>query len=367
MTAPSATLPRYETLDHWRGVAALAVVVFHACQPWYEMRAPPGFGWLAAIAEQGFRGVHLFFVISGYCIAHLVVREYRGRRDLPGFLLQRFLRIFPPYWGACLAAAIIALVSVPFNHGAIFASPTGPGALPASLGSWLSHALLIDAWRDRGGYLLVAWTLSWELSYYFLAALALGLGLRFGRTTGLAFALTLAVAGTIPAVAAVLPPLAGWTEFMCGTCVFLAVDAHLRGHPSSPWLIPLLLFGAAGVLLGGPTGNLTVSAAFALALFGLHRYDLRLGAVRSIAWLGRLGAMSYSLYLIHVPVASPINNLLARFIPAPSQIYLFSILLAIVASLVAAALFFAYLETPVESWRRSRHLRASPVSPKFPQ
>lgn len=196
--------------------------------------------------------LHLFFVISGYCIAHLVVREYRGRRDVPGFLLQRFLRIFPPYWGPCLAAAIIALVFLPFNHGAIFASPAGPDALPASLGSWLSHVFLLDAWRDRGGSLLVAWTLSWELSYYFLAALALGLGLRFGRTADLAFALTLAVAGTIPAVAAVLPP------------------------------------------------------------------------------------------------------------------HLFSILIAIVASLVAAALFFAYVETPVERWHRSRHLRASPFSPKFP-
>ncbi len=365
MTVPPATLPRYETLDHWRGVAALAVVVFHACQPWYENRAPPGFGLFAAIAEQGYRGVHLFFVISGYCIAHLVVREYRGRRDVTGFLRQRFLRIFPPYWGACLAAAIIALASLPFNHGALFASSTGPGALPASFGSLLSHAFLLDAWLDRGGYLVVAWTLSWEIAYYFLAAIALAIALRLGRSAGMAFAFALAIAGAIPRVAAALPPLAGWTEFICGTCVFLAVDAHQAGRPPSPWLAAVLLFGSGGAFLNGPLGNLTISAAFAIALFGLHRHDLRLGAARSLFWLGRLGAMSYSLYLIHVPMASPINNLLARFLPPHSRFYFFSILLAILASVLAAALFFAYWETPVENWRRSRRPRTPPSSPVF--
>jgi peptidoglycan/LPS O-acetylase OafA/YrhL len=63
-----------------------------------------------------------------------------------------------------------------------------------------------------------------------------------------------------------------------------------------------------------------------------------------------------------VPVASPINNLLSRFIPPGSPGYSFSIALAIAASLAAAWLFFVGLETPVENWRRSLG-RRTPVAP----
>ncbi len=364
MSPSSVTVTRYVTLDHWRGLAALAVVAFHAFFPWYDQNTPAGFGWLAAIAEQGYRGVHLFFVISGYCIAHLVVREYRGRRDVADFLRQRCLRILPPYWGACLASAAIALAALSFNHGALFTSTSGPGALPFSFGSLLSHAFLLDTWLDRRGYLVVAWTLSWEMLYYLLAAVALALALRFGRSAGLAFAFVLAAAGTIPPLTAALPPLAGWTQFICGTCVFLAVDAPSAGGSPSPWLAVVLLFCAVGVSLGGLFGNLTVSAVFALTLFGLHRHDARLDAAPSLAWLGRLGAMSYSLYLLHVPVVSPLNNLLARFIAPTSPGYLLSIALAMVASVAAARLFFARLETPSENWRRS--LGRHPASPAVP-
>ena len=66
---------RYELLDHWRGFAALAVLWFHAASPWFAQSVPLGLGWFAALAEEGWRGVHLFFVISGYCIAQLALRK----------------------------------------------------------------------------------------------------------------------------------------------------------------------------------------------------------------------------------------------------------------------------------------------------
>src|SRR5882724_4325160 len=92
---------RYLTLDHWRGLAALSVASFHAISPWRTGPHPAGADWLVAVMGQGWKGVHLFFVISGYCIGLLALREIRGRR-LPGtFLANRFLRIFPPYWAAC--------------------------------------------------------------------------------------------------------------------------------------------------------------------------------------------------------------------------------------------------------------------------
>ena len=105
MTASSATLPRYAKLGHWRGIPALSVVLFQVFHHWDAHRGPAIFAWLTALAEQGYRGVHLFFVISGYRIAHLSMKESCGRRDVGSFLRQRFLRIIPPYWIACGVAA----------------------------------------------------------------------------------------------------------------------------------------------------------------------------------------------------------------------------------------------------------------------
>jgi peptidoglycan/LPS O-acetylase OafA/YrhL len=59
---------QYRSLDHWRGVAALSVVLFHGFGTTYNRTLSPLAEVLKAIAAHGWLGVHLFFVISGYCI-----------------------------------------------------------------------------------------------------------------------------------------------------------------------------------------------------------------------------------------------------------------------------------------------------------
>jgi len=127
--------------------------------------APRGFGWLAAVASRGYMGVHLFFVISGYCIAQLALRELRSGRDGGRFLRSRLLRIFPPYWTACIVAMVLALVALPFNHTQFFSSPASPGAVPGSVSHALGTVLLLDPLLGQRSYLTVAWTLSWEISF----------------------------------------------------------------------------------------------------------------------------------------------------------------------------------------------------------
>lgn len=84
-----------------RGVAALAVVLFHL--PTFGGRldlpgAPDAF--LRNLLASGAAGVDLFFVISGFIMAHV----YARRPDGPGlFLLRRGLRIVPLYWMVTLA------------------------------------------------------------------------------------------------------------------------------------------------------------------------------------------------------------------------------------------------------------------------
>ncbi|HET7035217.1 MAG TPA: acyltransferase, partial [Thermomicrobiaceae bacterium] len=98
--APGARvrLPYLPALDGIRGVAVLAVIVYHA-RP----------GWLPA----GFLGVDIFFVLSGYLITALLLAEWRRSQtiDLPAFWLRRARRLLP---------ALYLLLLVTLAYAAIF-------------------------------------------------------------------------------------------------------------------------------------------------------------------------------------------------------------------------------------------------------
>ncbi len=353
---------RYLLLDHGRGLAALAVVSFHAAHQWIVGPAPAGLTWLAAIAREGWRGVHVFFVISGYCIAQLAWREIRGRRSPLRFLRDRFLRIFPAYWAACLLAAALALLALPFNELPLLATATAPGALPSSVREWLGHSLLIEPLLGQQSYLLVAWTLSWELAYYVMVAILVVVGVQLGVIPALLLALLAALAGACPPCLAQLPALGGWTEFTCGAMVFGAATARQEGRPSWPWLTAMALLGGLGLLVPAASIMLSFSAAFAFLLHWLRPYDHILAHRPGVIWLGALGAMSYSIYLVHAPVISPVINLLRRQIPASSPYFLVPIFVAGAAGLATAGFFYRFVECRVEQWRKTR-CPALPPSP----
>src|SRR5436853_2184504 len=101
--------PRYHSLDHWRGLACLMIVLFHASiylmasedtsalkhlvtlqsrVATFAVRAIHCLGW----------GVPIFFVISGYCIAATVDSSRRKAKPARNFFARRFRRIYPPFW-----------------------------------------------------------------------------------------------------------------------------------------------------------------------------------------------------------------------------------------------------------------------------
>src|SRR5262245_59812438 len=100
---PAPRNPRYESLDMWRGVACLLVLLNHAIV--YQLpdgTTPQGLQRFdvaaAAVAARLWLGVPMFFVISGYCIS-AAVDSYRRRGSSVGtYFVRRFKRIFPPYW-----------------------------------------------------------------------------------------------------------------------------------------------------------------------------------------------------------------------------------------------------------------------------
>src|SRR5436853_4616815 len=95
IAARRTTTPRFETLDHWRGIACLFVIVYHATIVYTSTTAStaPAAGWLGellALTHHLNIGVALFFVISGYCIAAAADGARRRNSGIGQYFIRRF-------------------------------------------------------------------------------------------------------------------------------------------------------------------------------------------------------------------------------------------------------------------------------------
>ncbi len=111
---------RDRLLDAWRGISVLLVILYHVVEFRFKsiFRADPDGGiappfaslrgiirWfnhqsLRELEYAGPLGVQIFFVISGYIITMLLLREHQrnGRISLAAFYVRRAFRILPPLW-----------------------------------------------------------------------------------------------------------------------------------------------------------------------------------------------------------------------------------------------------------------------------
>jgi peptidoglycan/LPS O-acetylase OafA/YrhL len=145
-------------IDGLRAVAVLAVLIFHA---------------FPTLLPGGFVGVDIFFVISGYLITGIVLRDVAlGRFSLAHFYAQRVRRIFPALLVVlvfCLGVGWVALTSGEYKQ---------LGRYTAGGAAFLNNILF---WRDAGYFdneadtkpLLHLWSLAIEEQFYLVWPLLL--------------------------------------------------------------------------------------------------------------------------------------------------------------------------------------------------
>ncbi|MBZ5555752.1 MAG: acyltransferase [Acidobacteriia bacterium] len=326
MTPASATGDRYRTLDAWRALAAMAVVVFHCTNAVVR----PEMGWWARALLSGWAGVFVFFPISGYCILAAVCRAQNA--TLGHFLTRRWRRIAPPYWASIAVTLAVAVAAAPFNRGSL-------GDYQIGVTRWLSVVTLTQVWFGAGALINpVYWSLCYEEQFYLVMGLTLlapgcyRLRLLMGVTilSGLyhfaQWPAGLRVEGLF---------LAYWLEFSCGLAAFV----WIRRPAQRAWAATVFVIVAIAIAASGSVG-LMISAAAAVAFIALSKYDAAIAATGAGAALMSVGAFSYSLYLIHVPIGGRIVNGLHR-LPLP---LLVPTLFAIPGSLVAGWCFYAAIE-----------------------
>jgi peptidoglycan/LPS O-acetylase OafA/YrhL len=295
---------RFEFVDALRGLAALAVVMPHA----QGLFIYPHESWLTSLALQlgdyGKSGVEIFFVVSGFAIAYSLRESANEDFNLGRFMLRRAVRLDPPYWVALLWAGVVTAIRAAATHQAI--------VLP-SLGKVLAHVFYLQDILGLGQFNIVFWTLCLEFQLYFVFAtmmrVASAIGRRprearsrgrhdadkFGWLMAIAFMVSLVVSHTV------WPLGPGWFVpyfylFLSGS---LAAWRTLDRISERLFQICLLAMGLALLLrpeLARVLGFLTALVLYAAIHRGaLHRWL----AARWAQWLGRL---SYSIYLVHVPL-----------------------------------------------------------------
>src|ERR1039457_5358555 len=95
--------------DGLRAISILAVILFHAA---------PRFNINSCFIQSGYVGVDLFFVISGFLISTLLIREKSkyGKINLRYFYARRILRIFPLYYTLLIFHLFLAFFVIDIRH-----------------------------------------------------------------------------------------------------------------------------------------------------------------------------------------------------------------------------------------------------------
>ena len=244
---------------------------------------------------------------------------------------------------------MLALISLPFNHTSLAHNlPTGPLAA-------LANVLLVEPYTDVSPFLLVSWTLVYELGFYVLVAVGFGFGWAGIRLPWLlAAAIGLGFLGLFGPWKGALYIFNFWPEFFSGGMVFLALWLRSRMIMTGRHLlwvpVTFALVGSFTLPHGERVGEMIGASLFALMLYGLHPFDKHISSWRPLAWLAWVGTFSYSLYLVHVPLGR-VTNLGTRYIPADSPGFIFLISLYWAVTITGGWMFFRICELPLERWR----------------
>lgn len=309
MNAPSNPPPpgaaaHIPALDGLRGIAVLLVVAFHAIRP------------LTPWVKGGFIGVDIFFVLSGYLITTLLLREFEqnGRISLPRFYVRRILRLVPALWTLLLCM----LTLVWWRDREIFPHVLREAAWSAAyLSNWVQAFNSLEM-----GYFSHTWSLSIEEQFYLLwPALLVWLVACGGARRALHVALALALAAWFWRCALLWQGAGGRIYHSLDTrfdtpmwgCA-LAAWLHGRQPFSASTGRTLRFFAAAGTLvlllsathwdIGSPAaytfGSVTVAWLAVLLIADAANNPLSL-LRPMLSWrpLTFLGAISYGLYLWH--------------------------------------------------------------------
>ncbi|MCG2576101.1 acyltransferase [Dechloromonas sp. XY25] len=332
---------RVHEIDLLRFVAALAVVFYH-----YAFRgavagnlSAMSYPALAPLAQYGFLGVHLFFMISGF-----VILMTASRGGIADFAISRAVRLYPALW-VCCTLTFMATLAI------------GAPRFSASTGQYFANLTLLGGFFNVRPMDGVYWSLFVELRFYALTLATLALG-RIHRSQRLLLVWLLAstMLQAMPGSKLAYLLIADYSAFFIGgaACYLIWVDGASRGRLTllaGAWLLALAQAHREAAALGVRFAMTFAPLAIGTAVTAFFAVLLAI-ALRRTGWFGRqrwllAGALTYPLYLLHQNVGYMLFN---RYAPVVEQHLLFWGV--IVLALTAAYAVHRLIERPLAAQLR---------------
>jgi len=318
----------------------------------------------------GHSSVAVFIVISGFCLMLPISRNGGSITSLGAFFRRRARRILPPYYAALLPSVVLILTIAGTDTGTVWDT-----SLPLTWQQLQAHALLIHdlpfGWE--GGtinYPLWSVAVEWQL-YLLMPFIALSFR-RFGSVPSLVLGISVGLALHVFS--------GGWLDsatpwflglFAMGCAAAVHVQTTKLKQVATFRLLPVALWGTVVLLililrtsifyvyiayidtLIGVATATTLILMYREAADGNYSVLTRLASWRPLV---RIGAFSYSLYLIHAPLVHLVDRaFVATINPRPEVIFVL-LVLASPTVVAGAYLFYLAFERPFLSVSHSRSL-----------
>lgn len=330
-------------LDGLRGIAAFFVVAHHMSMAVVEELNRSADHFVHGLIAYGAVGVDIFFILSGFVIAMTLDRQQVTGRYAACFMVRRSLRLDPPY--LCTLAIIIAITYASIAMGSQLATPT--------LLQLLAHVFYLQNILGYHDLNPVNWTLCLEIQFYLVLVLCLALLQRVfseyrtaellqKRPVQIAF-VTLAVVSASSHGNYLQSPIQHlfidqWYQFFLGALTYWCRSGYLPQR----WVLIYIIVVFGISLSGKPNVGDVIAALTSLMLLWVSS-----NRVLDSPPLQFLGRISYSLYLVHIPIGWAGIALVGRLVQHESPLFAVGVgMFGVMISLVAAYLMYRIVEAP---------------------
>lgn len=331
---------RMTFVDGLRGLAAMLVVLHHSDAVWTGTSLAP---FMMALSGHCDLGVEVFFVLSGFSIAYATRGANFSVQWLRVFLVRRLVRLTPAYFVSIVFALVVLGLQNSLGNSDPLPFPTWPALL--------AHLTYSQELMGYGSVVGVYWTLCLEVQFY-IAFAVLMTALSWVRRNidaheGMLYSSFLVISLISLSRPFYTSPVyentlftSLWFIFASGSLIWWTIDnkfPRLLGWGVSFSLLCFSIVDANEHIL-----------AAALTCFFLYICS-RSGNLHNWLkprWIQFLGLISYSLYIVHMPITILMKSAQRRFIGFGFLLSPITLILLYLISIAAAIALYYLIERP---------------------